>query len=306
MGAPSLTTTMKTNDGFRPFVPRSGERVAIAAGSGKLPIEIAGALAASNHRPFVVLIEGEADPASPLASYDHWLMPLEQVGQFVAKLRANGVTHLVMAGGIARRPDWRALRPSLGLFRILRPVIASLARGDDNLLKALIRYFESEGFGIVGAHEILPDLLAARGVMTKATPNAKDRADLHAAAVAARTIGALDIGQAAVAIGGRAVALEGVEGTDGLLARTRDLRSNGRIAGIPRGVLVKCAKPGQELRADLPTVGPATVTMAHAAGLAGIGVEADRSIILDQGAMVARADELGLFVVGLSGQDYEQ
>ena len=297
---------MTTNDGFRPFVPQSGARVAIAAGSGKLPIEIVDALASAGHRPFVVLIEGEADRVSPLTKHDHWVMALEQIGQFVSKLRANGVTHLVMAGGIERRPDWRALRPSLGLFRIVRRVAASLARGDDNLLKALIRYFESEGFKIVGAHEILPDLLAARGVMTKAAPSAKDRADLHAAAVAARTIGALDIGQAAVAIGGRAIALEGVEGTDGLLARTRDLRSNGRIAGIPRGVLVKCAKPGQELRADLPTIGPATVTMAHAAGLAGIGVEADRSIILDQGTVVARADELGLFVVGLSNRDYEQ
>jgi DUF1009 family protein len=297
---------MTTNERSRPFVPRSGERVAIAAGSGKLPIDIAEALAASGHRPFVVLIEGEADLASPLASHDHWLMPLEQIGQFVSKLRAKGVTHLVLAGGIARRPDWRALRPSIGLFRIVPRVVASLARGDDNLLRALIRYFESEGFKIVGAHEILPGLLAAPGVMTRAVPNAKDRADLHAAAVAARAIGALDIGQAAIAIGGRAVALEGVEGTDGLLERTCALRSNGRIAGIQRGVLVKCAKPGQELRADLPTIGPETVTMAHAAGLAGIGVEADRSFILDQAAVVARADELGLFVVGLTNQDYEQ
>lgn len=297
---------MTTTDRSRPFVPRRGERVAIAAGSGKLPIDIAEALAASGHQPFVVLIEGEADQASPLASHDHWLMPLEQIGQFVSKLRAKGVTHLVLAGGIERRPDWRALRPSIGLFRIVPRVVASLARGDDNLLRALIRYFESEGFKIVGAHEILPSLLAVPGVMTKAAPNAKDRADLHAAAVAAKAIGALDIGQAAVAIGGRAIALEGVEGTDGLLERTCGLRSNGRIAGIPRGVLVKCAKPGQELRADLPTIGPETVTMAHAAGLAGIGVEADRSFILDQAAVVARADELGLFVVGLTNRDYQQ
>jgi DUF1009 family protein len=297
---------MTTNEPFRRFVPGSGERVAIAAGSGRLPIDIAEALDDAGHRPFVVLIEGEADPASSLSRHDHWSMPLEQIGHFVGKLRAHGVTHLVMAGGIARRPDWRALRPSLGLLRIVPPVVKSLARGDDNLLKALIRYFESEGFRIVGAHEILPDLLAARGVMTQAAPSTADRADLHAAAVAARAIGALDIGQAAVAIGGRAVALEGVEGTDGLLARTRDLRSNGRIAGIRRGVLVKCAKPGQELRADLPTIGPSTVAMAHAAGLAGIGVEAERSIILDQAAVIARADELGLFVIGLDKRDYEQ
>ena len=105
----------------------------------------------------------------------------------------------------------------------------------------------------------MPDLLAGEGVMTRAKPTAADRKDLAAAFAAAKAIGALDIGQAAVAIGGRAIALEGVEGTDGLLARARALRSHGRLAGKKRGVIVKCAKPGQELRADLPAIGPQTV-----------------------------------------------
>jgi DUF1009 family protein len=98
--------------------------------------------------------------------------------------------------------------------------------------------------------------------------------------------------------------LEGIEGTDGLLQRTVGLRSNGRIAGRSGGVLVKCSKPTQELRADLPTIGVGTVELAHAAGLAGIGIEADRSIVLDTGAVAARADELGLFVVGLVEKDW--
>ncbi len=135
--------------------------------------------------------------------------------------------------------------------------------------------------------------------MTRAAPSRRDMPDLKAALEAARAIGALDIGQGAVSIGGRVVAVEGIEGTDGLLARVKDLRGHGRIAGKKRGVLVKCAKPGQELRADLPTIGPATVLAAHAAGLAGIGVEAGHSLILDFGDMVERADALGLFVVGL-------
>jgi UDP-2,3-diacylglucosamine hydrolase len=103
-----------------------------------------------------------------------------------------------------------------------------------------------------------------------------------------------------VAIGGRVVAVEGIEGTDGLLDRVKDLRGHGRIAGIGGGALVKCAKPGQELRADLPTIGPLTIERVHAAGLAGIGVEAGRAFVLEFAQTMARADALGVFVVGLT------
>jgi UDP-2,3-diacylglucosamine hydrolase len=96
------------------------------------------------------------------------------------------------------------------------------------------------------------------------------------------------------------VALEGIEGTDGLLERMKDMRDHGRLGGRKGGVLVKCAKPGQELRADLPAIGPATVEKAHAAGLAGIAVEADHTFILDYARTVARADELGVFVIGIA------
>jgi hypothetical protein len=282
-----------------------GDRVGVAAGSGRLPIEIVDALVAAGHRPYVVLLEGEADAHPALTAQDHWIMPLEDVGQLARRLRANCITHLVMAGGVSRRPRLSALRPSVGLFKLLSRMLLILLRGgDDALLRSLVRAVEREGLTVVGAHEIVPDLLAGAGTFTAAKPTTSDRRDLHAAAVAARAIGALDIGQAAVAIGGRAVALEGIEGTDGLLERTKALRGNGRIAGRTRGVLVKCAKPQQELRADLPTIGPATVDAAHAAGLAGIGVEAGRSIILDQAEVISRADRLGLFVVGLAEGEF--
>lgn len=288
-----------------PFQLRPGERIAVGAGAGRLPVELVERLVATGHRPFVVLIEGEADASSPvLSAQDHWILPLERIGEAAARFRREGVTHLVMAGGVSRRPRLRALRPSLGILHMAPRIAASLMRGDDNLLRAIVRYYEHMGIAVVGAHEILPDLLAPPGVLTRRVPKARDRADLKAAAIAARAIGELDIGQAAVAIGGRAVALEGIEGTDGLLQRTVALRENGRIAGRGGGVLVKCAKPSQELRADLPTIGVGTVDLAHAAGLAGIGIEADRSIVLDMGAVASRADELGLFVVGLVERDW--
>ncbi|MFN7089778.1 MAG: UDP-2,3-diacylglucosamine diphosphatase LpxI domain-containing protein, partial [Allorhizobium sp.] len=105
--------------------------------------------------------------------------------------------------------------------------------------------------------------------------------------------------QGAVAVGGRIVALEGVEGTDAMLARVEGLRAEGRISRRRRGVLVKLCKPQQDLRADLPTIGVSTVENAKAAGLAGIAVEAGRALVVEREAMIAAANAAGLFVVGL-------
>ena len=243
------------------------------------------------------MLKGEASPG--LASFDHEELTLENFFGLPPLLKRRGVTHAVFAGGIGRRPKLSALKPSLALFRYLPRLLVALSRGDDGALRAMAGWVETHGIRIVGAHEIAPDLLATEGPMTGVAPVNGDWRDIEAAAAAARAIGALDIGQAAVAIGGRVIALEGVEGTDGLLERIRDLRTHGRLAGKNRGVLVKCAKPGQELRIDLPAIGPATVVAAHAAGLAGIGVEADRSLVLDFAGVVEQADRLGLFVVGL-------
>lgn len=278
------------------------DRVAVVAGSGRLPVNVAEGLTAQGHEPFVVLIEGEADAGSGLEKLKHRTVALEDAGRVRGLLRQEKITHVVLAGGIARRPSLSSYRLSFGLLAVLPRLARALTRGDDGMLKLLIEHIEAAGMKVVGAHEIVPDLLAVEGPLTRTQPLPDDWRDLEAARAAALAIGALDIGQAAVSVNGRVIALEGIEGTDGLLERTRDLRGHGRIANLKRGVIVKCAKPQQEVRADLPVIGPATVDGAHAAGLAGIGVEAGRSLILDWGQVVARADELGLFVVGLKSE----
>ena len=273
-------------------------RIAIIAGSGSLPEDVAAKLAEREEPPFVIVLEGEG-PADRFSAYDHLLMPMEEMPGLLAILRQRHIGRIVLAGGVARRPNPWKLRKNLHLVALLARFLIPLARGDDNLLRTVARYFEDHGIKVVGAHEIAPDLLAREGPMTNTKPFAADMADIKAGHEAARAIGALDVGQAAVAIGGRAVALEDIEGTDALLARTKALRGHGRLTGRKRGVLVKCAKPGQELRADLPTIGPATVDAAHAAGLAGIAVEAERSFMVEQAETVRRADELGMFIYGI-------
>jgi UDP-2,3-diacylglucosamine hydrolase len=275
------------------------DRVGLIAGDGQLPVDVAKGLADAGKPPFVIIVQGEKINQSEFEQYEHRQLGLEGIGELVPLLKRNRITHVVMAGGVSNRPSLRAIKWNLALLRLLPKIVYALAQGDNELLSAIVAHLEQNGFKVVGAHEILPDLLARKGTMTKVRPQRSDQRDIDAGMEAAIAIGKLDIGQAAVAIGGRTIALEGIEGTDGLLDRVRELRGHGRIAGIKRGVLVKCSKPGQELRADLPTIGPQTVERAHAAGLAGVVVEADRSFVLEFAKTIDRADKLGLFVIGV-------
>lgn len=291
---------MTRPEGHGPIVLPAGSRVGIVAGSGSLPADVAEGLAAMGHQPFIVIIQGEADRLDRLSRFEHLTIVLEHGDRILGELRRKGIRHLVLAGGIGRRPNLWKLRLSWEAIRNLPKLIPAMSKGDDALLRRFVAYVESYGITIVAPHRVVPNLVAGHGVLTRSAPIAADLTDIEAALQAARAIGALDIGQGAIAIGGRAVALEGVEGTDGLLARLPDLRNHGRIAHKKRGVLVKCSKPGQETRVDLPAIGPGTVTAAKAGGLAGIAVEAGASLILDHDETIRAADEAGLFIVGIS------
>lgn len=280
----------------------AGARVGIVAGSGSLPADVADRLAELGHKPFLVIVEGEADRLDRLGRHEHITIVLEHGDLILSELRRQGIRHLILAGGIGRRPNLWKIRLSWSAIRNLPRLIPAMAKGDDRLLRRFVDYVESYGITVHAPHMVVPDLVAGRGVMTRVHPTRGDLADIAAGFAAARAIGALDIGQGAVAIGGRAVALEGVEGTDGLLARIPELRNHGRLVNKKRGVLVKCAKPDQERRVDLPAIGPNTIMAAAAGGLAGIALEAGSAFILDYDETLRRADELGLFLIGLSGE----
>ncbi len=141
------------------------------------------------------------------------------------------------------------------------------------------------------------ELVAATGCLTRRQPSDAERTDAGTAAAAALAIGKLDAGQAAVSIGGHVVALEGSEGTDAMLARVKQLRESKRIGSRGRvGVLAKFSKPQQDLRVDMPAVGPRTVDAVVQAGLAGIFVEAHKVMLVERLEIISRADKAGLFV----------
>lgn len=278
--------------------PARKARLAIIAGRGRLPIDIARASRHNGDDPLIIGLKGEATEIP--AEFDQVEVGLGDAGRVHALLRENNIDRVVMSGGVNRRPEIDELRGWFNLLRFAPRVIRALSSaGDDKLLRVVIPIIESAGCRVVGAHEVVPDLLAEYGPITKHKPGKTDRANISAGCAGANALGALDVGQGAVAVGGRIVALEGAEGTDAMLARVADLRSIGRISAKRRGVLVKLCKPQQDERADLPSIGPDTVINVHAAGLSGIAVDAGRALVLDREAVVREADRLGLFVIGV-------
>jgi UDP-2,3-diacylglucosamine hydrolase len=213
-------------------------------------------------------------------------------GRGIDLLKEAGVQDLVLVGGV-KRPSLAALRPDRRTAMFLAK-IGSAAFGDDGLFGAVVKMLEAEGFRVVGPDTILREILAVEGVYGAVAPDAVAQADIERGIAAARAIGALDIGQAAVVQQGVVLGVEAIEGTDALVARTAALRRDG-----PGGVLVKVKKPGQETRVDLPVIGIDTVANAAAAGLRGIAIEAGAALVVDRAAVVAAADRAGLFVVGV-------
>jgi len=273
-------------------------RLAIVAGSGQLPLYVANAAREMGEDPFIVRLRD--DSRFDWSGFDNAVISVGDVAGLGRLLRDNRVDRVVLSGAVARRPEWREIRPTVAILLKLPSIVKTLlSGGDDAVLQMVIKIIGTLGAKVIGAHEIAPGLLATTGAFGTQKPAEDDLKDIRKAAEAALALGKLDVGQGAVSVGGRIVALEGVEGTDAMLLRVAALRAEGRISPRRRGVLVKLCKPQQDIRADLPTIGIETVENAQKAGLAGIAVEAGRALVLDRDAMLKAADQAGIFVCGI-------
>lgn len=264
----------------------------ILAGGGALPGRVAAAATAAGRPVFLVGLEGFADPAV-LAPWPHRVIRMGAVGSIFNALRGQGCQDLVLIGTV-RRPSLLDLRPDAEGSRMFLRIGRAAFAGDDGLLAAVIKVLGEEGFRVLGAHEILREALAPSGVLGRITPDALAMSDIARGVAVVRALGGVDVGQGCVVQQGLVLAVEAVEGTDAMLARCADLVRPG-----PAGVLVKLVKPGQERRADLPTLGVRTVRGAAAAGLQGIAFEAGGTLLADRDAAIAAADAAGIFLLGL-------
>ncbi|MBE1282334.1 MAG: DUF1009 domain-containing protein [Rhodobacteraceae bacterium] len=256
--------------------------LALIAGTGALPREIVSCV---SDEPLVCAMAGsEPDQVSP-----HLTFRIEELGTFILYLKEKGVTELCMAGSVKRPPvDPTAIdAATMPLVPIIQAAIGS---GDDGALRAMIGIFEKAGLSVRAAQDIAPGLLMEPGVPTDVQPGELDKADAARGAEIVAAMAVADTGQACAVRGRQALALEGIFGTDWML-KSLEERPDGQ-----GGILYKAPKPGQELRADLPTIGPDTVERAGKAGLGGIVLQAGGVIVLEQEAVIAACNRLNMFL----------
>jgi DUF1009 family protein len=293
-----LIATFPDNSAER-AIRGAGRRVlGILAGGGVLPGRVAAAARAAGRAVFLIGLEGFAD-AAVLEPYPHAFIRMGAAGRILDLLRRHGCEDLVMVGPV-RRPSLFDMRPDIEGTRILARIGRAAFAGDDGLLAAVMRVLSEEGFRVLGPHEIMTEALGPAGQLTRIGADALGREDIARGVAVVRALGGADVGQAAVVQQGIVIAVEAVEGTDAMLARCGALQRPG-----PGGVLVKLVKPGQDRRADLPTIGPETVRGAASAGLRGIAFQAGGTILVERDETIASAERAGLFLVGLSLDDQE-
>jgi UDP-2,3-diacylglucosamine hydrolase len=275
--------------------------IAMLAGSGRFPELLADRLREAGRTCRILAIRGFAERS--LMRRADAATDLLDIKRVIACLREWRPSAVTMAGGI-HRPKPSAVLSAFSILRNRREIAEVMGRGDDQLLRGVIELLEEQGHSVVGVHDLAPELLAAPGCQGVNQPAA---ADLRAIEIGTRLlndISAYDIGQGVVVDGERVIAVEGPEGTDRMLARVQAFRRSWTLSRpAPVGVLIKMPKRGQDLRVDLPAVGPRTFNRAARAGLRGVAVASGVTLVLDREETVRTADRLGLFLLGVDGLD---
>lgn len=272
--------------------------IAILAGAGQLPIQLVNHLERTGQEVRVLAFRGFAE--AELQRRAHATVDLLDLKTIMSTLEGWRPQAVSLVGAV-RRPGFSALLSAYSLLRNMHEVKEVITRGDDQVLRGAVMLLEERGHQVVGAHELAPDLVASRSLIGKLTPNADDRETIGFGLDLLISLSAFDIGQGAVIARRHVLAIEGPEGTDRMMRRVMKMRQS--WFGLRRreegGVLIKAAKRGQDLRVDMPTIGPRTVFEAAKAGLSGIAIGAGSTFVLEQEETLRTADRLGLFLIAV-------
>lgn len=269
--------------------------LALIAGRGRLPGLILSALEA---RGEPVVVARLADDPPDFACDDAVIFRLETLGTLIKTLQERGVTRACFAGAV-RRPLIDPARIDAATLPLVPRLMSALEQGDDGALRTVLALFEAAGIEIVAATDLVPDLLADDGVLTRATPSDRSRQDATRAAGILAAMAPADIGQGVVVARGQALAIEAQAGTDWMLrslALMAGADDAGELPATKGGLLFKAPKLGQDWRIDLPAIGPDTVALAASLGLAGIVTEARGIVMLERDLLLRMADDAGIFV----------
>jgi len=265
----------------------------IIAGNGSFPFLVARAARRAGRRVVVVAIREETAPAlAEEADEFHWV-GLGQLGRCIDTLRAAGVQEAVMAGQVQHRQIFAQVMPDLKMLGVMARL---LVKSTDSLIGGVAEALADAGITLLSSVALLQDQLASPGAMTGRSPSRAERRDIGYGRSVARTLAGMDLGQTVVVKDQAAVALEAMEGTDEVIRRA------GRIAGEGT-VVVKVAKPRQDMRFDVPVVGQGTLAAMSEARARVLALDAAKTLLLDRRAFLEEAEGLGITVWGMSEGD---
>jgi DUF1009 family protein len=269
-------------------------RIGLIAGNGRFPFLVLDGARSMGHDVTIVAIKEETFPEideaaarGPRQANVHW-MSLGQLGKAIDTLKAAGVTQAVMAGQVKHAKIFSNIVPDLTLLSVITRL---KARNTDALISAVADVMRERGIELIDSTTFLAPLLARPGVLTERAPTPEEREDLEFGYKAADAIASLDVGQTIAVKHKAIVAVEAMEGTDEVIGRA------GYLAG-PGVRIVKVAKPGQDMRFDVPVVGLLTITAMRRAGASALSVDAGKTLVLDGAEFFASANEAGIAIVG--------
>ena len=270
----------------------SGACIGLIAGNGRFPIIFAENARRLGYTVSAVAHIGETEPElEKHVEKIHWIK-IGQLNKLIQAFKSDGVRHAVMLGGIKKTHVFTTVRPDL---RVLAMAGRLRLWKDDAILREFAAELEREGIQICESTFGLNGILVEEGSLTKRSPTKKEWADVRYGWEIAETVGRLDIGQCVVVKDRVIVAVEAVEGTDNAIRR------GGELAGKGTGVVKRC-KPQQDIRFDLPAVGPRTIETMKSALASVLAVEAGKSVLLDRQEMIRQADRAGIAVVGIPAE----
>ncbi|MDB2414777.1 UDP-2,3-diacylglucosamine diphosphatase LpxI [Rickettsiales bacterium] len=265
----------------------------IIAGDGSLPDRLITGCMNLQRDVFVINIDTNKNPSDSLHKVPHITLGISSVGKAVKTLKERNIQEIIFAGSV-KRPKLSSLRPDAGGIKLLTKISTAKLGGDNSLLSIVVKHFEDQGFKVVGVDDVLKDLLMPKGAIGNIEPDEEMLNNIKFGKTAIKKIGELDIGQSIVVQQNIVLGVEAIEGTDALIKRCGGLQLEGA-----KPVLVKMKKPTQDPRIDLPTIGLKTLRNCHEAGFAGIAVEAGGALVLDKEKMIEKANQMGLFIVGI-------
>ncbi len=271
------------------------KKLGVIAGNGDLPRLLINHCQRIERPYFILAIEGYTPPELTLGSGHKWVK-MGAIGKAIDILKQESIEEVTLIGSM-KRPSLSQIRPDFRGLQLLAKMGAK-AGGDDTLLSLIVEELIKEGFKVVGIHHLLKSLLSGpQGVLTNNKPTRQALKDIERGRQVTKLLGQADVGQAVIVQEGIVLGVEAVEGTDELMARCNKLRAS--IKGLAKkgGVLIKTAKPQQDQRVDLPTIGLKTVKNAFACHLEGIAVESDSTLMVEKEAMVDFCDSHGLFLI---------